>query len=180
MPENGALDDVKGVARGLYEKLIGVKPEPADPGVAAIDTGSGAVARTEAAIARLAGGAAGLTDPSGSSPRARPARTTLRPSTSSTAPRPAGRLSSSSGRGSLAAAVGLASAGMRATAFLSGPELVAAADAAGLRRRTGVCPWSSTWTTGQPARGRLPGRARGRTAPAPSCCWPATSRRRST
>ena len=116
MPDKGALDEVKGVARGLYEKLIGVKPEPTDPGVAAVDTGAVAVARTEAAIARLSGGAAGLTGSDTAEAYER------------TAPPQVGRVRSASGRGSLAAAVGLASAGVRATAFLSGPEMVKAGD----------------------------------------------------
>jgi len=124
MPDKGALDEVKGVARGLYEKLIGVKPEPADPGVAAVDTGAAAVARAEAAIARLAGGAAGLVS-RGLSPAV------LDDAASAyerTAPPQVGRVTSASGRGSLAAAVGLASAGVRATAFLDGPELVKCGD----------------------------------------------------
>ena len=116
MPDKGALDEVKGVARGLYEKLIGVKPEPTDPGVAAVDTGGAAVARTEAAIARLSGGAAGLTGSDTAKAYER------------TVPPQVGQVRSASGRGSLAAAVGLASAGVRATAFLSGPEMVKAGD----------------------------------------------------
>jgi len=124
MPDKGALDEMKGVARGLYEKLIGVKPEPADPGIRAIATGAGAVARTEAMIARLAGGAAGLRsgDPSPATPDGAAS------AYERSAPPQVGRVASASGRGSLAAAVGLASAGVRATAFLGGPDLVKAGD----------------------------------------------------
>jgi len=110
------LDDVKSSARELYKKVLGVPSGEIDPGRPAAADGITAVAQVEAAIVDGAG--LGSTYPANGADRA---------FASSAAPAVA-RLVSGSGRASLASAIGLASAGARATAFLSGPDLLRAGD----------------------------------------------------
>ncbi len=118
--------DLTGSARRLYRRVIGAdtRPQATHPGVPAVTDGVTAVAVTEAALAEAA--ALGAVFPAAAAgDRFRQEAVTEK---TNLLGRPLSVTGAAGPRGQLAAANGLALSGLRAAAFVSGPDLGASLD----------------------------------------------------
>jgi pyruvate-ferredoxin/flavodoxin oxidoreductase len=118
--------DLSGSAQHLYRRLVGAAPAGGEvhPGVASVTDGVTAAALTEAGSADAA--ALGATFPAAAAGAAFAAQ--LVQDGVNLLGRAGGTVESAGPRGDLAAALGMATAGLRTAAFLSGPDLSGALD----------------------------------------------------
>ncbi len=118
--------DLSGSAHRVYRRLVGAAPsgDGIHPGVASVTDGTTAAALTEAGSADAA--ALGATFPAAAAGKAFAAQVAA--DGLNLLGRPGGTVEGAGPRGDLAAALGMATAGLRAAAFLSGPDLSGAID----------------------------------------------------